>query len=270
MKKIFSMNRFEGWNLSLPLIQGGMGVGVSLSGLAGAVASEGGMGVISTAQIGFEEPDFVGNEEACNLRSIRKHIVRAKELASGKGMIAVNVMVALQQYREHVKEAVRAGADAVICGAGLPVDLPELVEAGKAKIAPIVSSRRAAALLLKIWDKKYGRTADFIVAEGPEAGGHLGFSREQLDDISKIRFEEELTGIVEEKKKYEEKYGKQIPVFAAGGIWDASDAKWIEALGADGVQAATRFVATKECDASLGYKKAYVNAKETDVKIIDF
>ena len=150
MKKIFSMNRFEGWNLSLPLIQGGMGVGVSLSGLAGAVASEGGMGVISTAQIGFEEPDFVGNEEACNLRSIRKHIVRAKELASGKGMIAVNVMVALQQYREHVKEAVRAGADAVICGAGLPVDLPELVEAGKAKIAPIVSSRRAAALLLAL------------------------------------------------------------------------------------------------------------------------
>ena len=241
---------------------------VSLSGLAGAVASEGGMGVISTAQIGFEEPDFVGNEEACNLRSIRKHIVRAKELASGKGMIAVNVMVALQQYREHVKEAVRAGADAVICGAGLPVDLPELAEAGKAKIAPIVSSRRAAALLLKTWDKKYGRTADFIVTEGPEAGGHLGFSREQLDDISKIRFEEELTGIMEEKKKYEEKYGKQIPVFAAGGIWDASDAKRIEALGADGVQAATRFVATKECDASSGYKKAYVNAKETDVKII--
>ena len=108
-----------------------------------------------------------------------------------------------------IKEAVRAGADAVICGAGLPVDLPELVEAGKAKIAPIVSSRRAAALLLKTWDKKYGRTADFIVAEGPEAGGHLGFSREQLDDISKIRFEEELTGIVEEKKKYEEISGLQ-------------------------------------------------------------
>ena len=131
-------------------------------------------------------------------------------------MIAVNVMVALQQYREHVKEAVRAGADAVICGAGLPVDLPELVEAGKAKIAPIVSSRRAA-LLLKTWDKKYGRTADFIVTEGPEAGGHLGFSREQLDDISKIRFEEELTGIMEEKKKYEEKYGKQIPVLQQAG-----------------------------------------------------
>jgi len=149
MKPIFSMNSFEGWNLSLPLIQGGMGVGVSLSGLAGAVAAEGGMGVISTAQIGFEEPDFVGNEEECNLRGIRKHIARAKELSAGRGMVAVNVMVALQQYREHVKEAVRAGADAVICGAGLPIDLPELVEAGKAKIAPIVSSRRAASLILK-------------------------------------------------------------------------------------------------------------------------
>lgn len=175
MKKIFSMNRFEGWNLSLPLIQGGMGVGVSLSGLAGAVASEGGMGVISTAQIGFEEPDFVGNEEACNLRSIRKHIVRAKELASGKGMIAVNVMVALQQYREHVKEAVRAGADAVICGAGLPVDLPELVEAGKAKIAPIVSSRRAAALLLKTWDKKYGGQQTLLSQRGRRRADILDF-----------------------------------------------------------------------------------------------
>ena len=215
MKPIFSMNSFEGWNLSLPLIQGGMGVGVSLSGLAGAVAAEGGMGVISTAQIGFEEPDFVGNEEECNLRGIRKHIARAKEVSAGRGMVAVNVMVALQQYREHVKEAVRVGADAVICGAGLPIDLPELVEAGKAKIAPIVSSRRAVSLILKTWDKKYGRTADFIVAEGPEAGGHLGFSREQLEDIPKIRFAEELTAIMEEKKQYEEKYHKQIPVFVS-------------------------------------------------------
>ena len=186
--------------IEYPVIQGGMGVGISLHRLAGAVAACGGMGLISTAQIGFEEPDFVGNEEECNLRGIRKHIARAKEVSAGRGMVAVNVMVALQQYREHVKEAVRAGADAVICGAGLPIDLPELVEAGKAKIAPIVSSRRAVSLILKTWDKKYGRTADFIVAEGPEAGGHLGFSREQLEDIPKIRFAEELTAIMEEKK----------------------------------------------------------------------
>ena len=147
-QQILGTEVLKGWNLSVPLIQGGMGVGVSLSGLAGAVAAEGCMGVISTAQIGFDESDFEGNEEECNLRGIRKHIRRAREIAGGKGMVAVNVMVALQQYKEHVKEAVRAGADAVICGAGLPADLPELVKAGKTKIAPIVSSKRAAALIL--------------------------------------------------------------------------------------------------------------------------
>lgn len=268
MKKIFEMKAFEGWKLTIPLIQGGMGVGVSLGGLAGAVAAEGGMGVISTAQIGFLEPDFVGNELECNLRGIRKQIAKAKELAGGKGMIGVNVMVALQQYREHVKEAVRAGADAIVCGAGLPLDLPELVSEGTAKIAPIVSSRRAAALIFRAWDKKYGRTPDFIVAEGPKAGGHLGFSTEQLADKPEPHFEEELRGIIEEKGKYEEKYHKSIPVFAAGGIWDAADAAHFAALGTDGIQAATRFVATEECDASLAYKMAYVNAKENDVEII--
>lgn len=267
-KQIFGTEILRDWNLSVPLIQGGMGVGVSLSGLAGAVAAEGCMGVISTAQIGFDEPDFEGNEEECNLRGIRKHIRRAREIAGGKGMVAVNVMVALQQYKEHVKEAVRAGADAVICGAGLPADLPELVKAGKTKIAPIVSSKRAAALILKTWDKKYGRTADFIVVEGPKAGGHLGFSGEQLKDIPAIGFEKEFGDILEEKKRYEEKYGVKIPVFAAGGIWDKADAARVKQLGADGVQVATRFVATKECDASREYKQAYVNASGEDVKII--
>ena len=124
-----------------------MGVGVSLSGLAGAVTAEGGIGIISTAQIGFDEPDFENHEEECNLRGIRKHIKRAKEIAKGEGMVGVNVMVALQHYKEHVLEAVRAGADVVICGAGLPMDLPELVKGSLTKIAPVVSSKRAAALL---------------------------------------------------------------------------------------------------------------------------
>lgn len=268
MKKIFDMKAFEGWNITYPLIQGGMGVGVSLSGLAGAVAAEGGIGIISTAQIGYEEPDFVGHEAECNLRGIRKHISRAKEIAGGKGMVGVNVMVALQQYRDHVKEAVKAGADVVICGAGLPVDLPELVKGSKTRIAPIVSSKKAAALLLRAWDKKYAATADFIVVEGPEAGGHLGFTGEQLADIPAIHFEQELEGIIAEKRSYEEKYERNIPVFAAGGVWDGKDAEHIKELGADGIQAATRFVATKECDASEAYKMAYVNAKETDTKII--
>lgn len=267
-KPVFGMNAFKEWNIKVPLIQGGMGVGVSLSGLAGAVAAEGGIGIISTAQIGFDEPDFENHEEECNLRGIRKHIKRAKEIAKGEGMVGVNVMVALQHYKEHVLEAVRAGADVVICGAGLPMDLPELVKGSLTKIAPVVSSKRAAALLLKSWDKKYERVPDFIVVEGPEAGGHLGFSKEQLNDMKKETFEAELVEIIGEKKKYEEKYQKNIPVFMAGGVWDAKDAKKICALGADGVQAATRFVATKECDASEAYKMAYVNAKPEEVKII--
>lgn len=269
MKTVFNMKAFEGWKIKLPLIQGGMGVGVSLGGLAGAVAAECAIGIISTAQIGFEEPDFVGNELECNLRGIRKQIAKAKEIAGGCGMVGVNVMVALQQYRDHVREAVKAGADAIICGAGLPMDLPELVEEGTAKIAPIVSSRKAAALILKSWDKKYGRVPDFIVAEGPNAGGHLGFSKDQLADVDvQTYFENEVKGVIEEKQSYEAKYGRSIPVFVAGGVWDAQDAKRIAELGADGIQAATRFVATEECDASTAYKMAYVNAKEEDVKII--
>lgn len=216
-KPIFDMKAFQKWNIKVPLIQGGMGVGVSLSGLAGAVAAEGGIGIISTAQIGFAEPDFENHEEECNLRGIRKHIQRAKEIAGGEGMVGVNVMVALQHYKEHVREAVRAGADVVICGAGLPMDLPELVKGSLTKIAPVVSSKRAIALLLKSWDKKYRRVPDFIVVEGPEAGGHLGFSKEQLSNTEKPDFAMELKEIIGEKKKYEEKYRTDIPVFMAGG-----------------------------------------------------
>lgn len=267
-KPIFDMKAFQKWNIKVPLIQGGMGVGVSLSGLAGAVAAEGGIGIISTAQIGFAEPDFENHEEECNLRGIRKHIQRAKEIAGGEGMVGVNVMVALQHYKEHVREAVRAGADVVICGAGLPMDLPELVKGSLTKIAPVVSSKRAIALLLKSWDKKYRRVPDFIVVEGPEAGGHLGFSKEQLSNTEKPDFAMELKEIIGEKKKYEEKYRTDIPVFMAGGVWDAADAEKICSLGADGIQAATRFVATEECDASEAYKMAYVHAKPEEIKII--
>lgn len=229
-KPIFDMKAFQKWNIKVLLIQGGMGVGVSLSGLAGAVAAEGGIGIISTAQIGFAEPDFENHEEECNLRGIRKHIQRAKEIAGGEGMVGVNVMVALQHYKEHVREAVRAGADVVICGAGLPMDLPELVKGSLTKIAPVVSSKRAIALLLKSWDKKYRRVPDFIVVEGPEAGGHLGFSKEQLSNTEKPDFAMELKEIIGEKKKYEEKYRTDIPVFMAGGVWDAADAEKIQKI----------------------------------------
>ena len=184
-------------------------------------------------------------------------------------MIGVNIMVALKHYKEHVKAAVAAGADVIISGAGLPMELPELVpKTCRTKIAPIVSSRRAANLILKMWAHRYKRTADFIVVEGPEAGGHLGFSRDQLAHREELDFEQEIRDIIACKKEYEEKFGQEIPVIVAGGIFDRKDIDRAIDLGADGVQIASRFVATRECDADERYKQAYVNAKEEDVQII--
>ena len=191
----------------LPIIQGGMGVGISRSSLAGAVAREGGVGVISTAQIGYDEEGFEQDQAKCNRIAIGKHVKKAKEIAGGRGLVGVNIMVALKHYEEHVRESVKAGADVIISGAGLPMDLPKLVsEKSGTKIAPIVSSRRAANLILKMWAHRYDRTADFIVIEGPKAGGHLGFSREQLADINALDFDEEICRIIECKKEYEEKF----------------------------------------------------------------
>lgn len=251
----------------IPIIQGGMGVGVSRSKLAGAVAKEGGIGILSTAQIGYDEPDFDKHQIESNLYAIKKHLKLAKEIANG-GIVGVNIMVATKQYERYVKAACEGGADVIISGAGLPVSLPELVKGFKTKIAPIVSSIKAAAVILKMWDKKYNTTADFIVIEGPRAGGHLGFSKDQLDQINELDYDTEMKGIIECKKEYEQKYNKAIPVVIAGGIYDKEDIMHAMELGADGVQIATRFVVTEECDASQEYKNAYLNAKEEDIKIV--
>lgn len=277
-------------NAKLPIIQGGMGVGVSRSSLAGAVAAAGGVGVISTAQIGYDEENFEKDPAGCNLVAIKKHIKRAKEIAADKvgncaGLIGVNVMVALKHYREHVRAAVEAGADVVICGAGLPMDLPELVENSSTKIAPIVSSARACKLILKQWANKYHRTTDFIVVEGPAAGGHLGFHLDQLEEfgyvgehdkdtiveahqMEQMSVDKEIKDIVALKKEYEKQFNCHIPVIMAGGVFDHEDVMHAMELGAEGVQIASRFVATYECDASDAYKQAYVDADEKDIQII--
>ena len=251
----------------IPIIQGGMGVGVSRSKLAGAVAKEGGIGIISTAQIGYDEPDFNKHQIESNLLAIKKHLKLAKENSKG-GVVGVNIMVATKQYEKYVNAACEGGADVIISGAGLPISLPELVAGFKTKIAPIVSSLKSASVILKMWDKKYKRTADFIVIEGPLAGGHLGFSKEQLNQIDDLDYDNEIKGIIECKKEYEAKYNQSIPVVVAGGIYDKEDIKHALDLGADGVQIATRFVVTEECDASQEYKNAYLAAKEEDVKIV--
>ena len=169
----------RGKTLSVPILQGGMGIGVSLEKLAGAVAANGGMGTLSAAFCGFREPDFRTNAREANLRALVGQIARAKELAKGAGLVAVNVMVAAAQYADSVRTALRAGVDAVVCGAGLPKDLPVLVaeaENDEAALAPVVSGGRSAALISKLWDRRYNRVPDFVVLEGPLAGGHLGFS----------------------------------------------------------------------------------------------
>jgi len=248
---------------NIPIIQGGMGVGISRSNLAAAVAKEGGIGIISGAQIGFEEPDFETNTFEANKRALRKEIKKAKEM-SGDKIIGVNIMVALKNYAEYVKVAVEEKIDLIIAGAGLPIELPKLVENSSVKIAPIVSSRKAAKLIVEVWQKRFNRRPDAIIVEGPEAGGHLGFKKEELDQIEK----HDLKDIVKDILEYLKELKLSIPVIAAGGIFTGKDIAEYLKLGASGVQMATRFVTTHECDASDEYKQAYINAKKEDIQII--
>jgi len=253
----------------IPIIQGGMGVGISLGGLAGAVAKEGAIGIISTAQIGFREKDFYENPLIANLRAIGKELEKARKIAP-KGIIGFNIMVATNRYEEYVKAAVKAGADLIISGAGLPMDLPAFVGKCKTKLLPIVSSKRAANLILKRWDKKYNTTADAIVVEGPMAGGHLGFKLEELKDLENLgaNYDKEIQSIIEVTSQYEKKYGREIPIIVAGGIRTKENMEHCFSLGAKGVQVATKFVTTKECDADIRYKNTYINCNKKQIKIV--
>lgn len=251
----------------VPIIQGGMGVGVSLSSLAGAVAREGAIGVISAAQPGYLEDDFSSNPLTANLRSLGNHIKKAKEI-SNNGIIGVNIMCASKNYEEYVKCAIDNGADLIISGAGLPTDLPKLVEGSNIKIAPIVSPPKSASVILKMWDRRYGRAADMVVIEGPKAGGHLGFSNESLEEYKSKDYDKEVLEIIEIVKEYENKYNKKIPVVFAGGVFDRKDIDHYISLGCSGVQMATRFVATEECDADINFKMAYINSKKEDIVIV--
>ncbi len=251
----------------VPIIQGGMGVGISGKELAAAVANQGGIGVIAGVDIGFDEPDFNSNFFEANLRALKSKIKEARELAP-KGVLAVNLMVAMNRYGEMVRAAAEEGIDLIISGAGLPLKLPDYVKGLKTRIAPIVSSGRAAQTILHYWDTHYGKTADLIVVEGPEAGGHLGFSEEVLLSEKKPSVIGIVKEVIEVAKTYREKFEKAIPVIAAGGIFTGKDiARCLEA-GAGGVQMATRFVATHECDADIRFKEAYVNSQKDDIIII--
>ena len=261
------MLTLAGKPLAVPVLQGGMGVGVSLGGLAGAVAACGGMGCISTADTGYREPDFARDPCAANLRALKKEIAKAKEIAGGAGLVAINAMVATQNYADAVRTAVEAGVDAIVSGAGLPLELPGLVEKADVALAPIVSSGRAAKLILRRWAKAFNRTADFVVIEGCKAGGHLGYKPEQITD-EHFSLERLLPEIVSEVRRFGTAHDTHIPVIAAGGIYTGEDIYRIMELGADGVQMGTRFVTTEECDASTEFKRSYIEASQQDIEII--
>lgn len=255
-------------SLDIPIIQGGMGVGVSLGRLAGNVALNGAMGVISTVNAGYREKDFDTNPFEANIRALKSEIRKAFDISKGKGIVAINVMVVVNHYEETVKAAIEEGIEAVISGAGLPLNLPEITKGTDTLIAPIVSSGKAARVICRSWDSRYGRIPDFIVIEGPMAGGHLGFKEDEVISGSAKNPHEILPEVLTEIMPYEKKYNRKIPVFIAGGVFDGKDMAQYIKEGASGVQMATRFIATEECDASKEYKQMIVDAKEEDVTII--
>lgn len=250
----------------LPIVQGGMGIGVSLSGLAAAVANEGGIGVISATGLSLLytklSSDYV---EAGNLGLIEE-IRKTRE--KSQGIIGVNIMVALTNYPELVKTSLSEKVDIIFSGAGLPLDLPSFLSADNTtKLVPIVSSARAAKLICQKWQTNYQYLPDAIVLEGPKAGGHLGYKESQLEDPL-FSLEELLPQVIAEVSLFEAKYHKSIPVIAAGGIYTGKDMHRLMELGASGVQIGTRFVTTNECDAAEGFKEMYINASKQDVEII--
>lgn len=257
----------------IPIVQGGMGVGISLSGLASAVANEGGIGVISCAGLGLLYKKLSNNfSEACilglkeELRMAREKVKATQEKA--KGIVGVNIMVAMTNFADMVKTSMAEKADIIFSGAGLPLNLPSFLEKGTTtKLVPIVSSARALRIICEKWQSRYNYLPDAVVVEGPKAGGHLGYKENQIFD-EHYCLENILPEVVAEAALFEEKYHKKIPVIAAGGIYTGADIYKMMELGASGVQLGTRFVTTDECDASMAFKEQYLEAKEKDIEII--
>jgi nitronate monooxygenase len=255
----------------VPIIQGGMGVGISLSGLAASVANEGGIGVIATAGIGWREPGFDENYREANKSALRKEIRKARSKTTG--IIGVNIMVALSDFEDLVLIAVEEEVDVVFLSAGLPLRHPRLLELSKkqkikTKFVPKVSSGRSAGLIFKYWAKNYGQVPEGVVVEGPMAGGHLGFKKSELED-PKNSLEKIMNDVMENIRPFEEQFKVSIPVIAAGGIYSGADVYKFLELGAAGVMMATRFVGTFECDVDERFKEAYLGCRKDSLTIID-
>ena len=250
----------------IPIVQGGMGVGISLSGLASAVANEGGIGVISSAGLGLIYKDKAQSIAEAAIEGLKEELRKAR--SKTKGIIGVNVMVAMTNFSDMVRTAIKEGADIIFSGAGLPLNLPSfLTEGAKTKLAPIISSARAAKLLCEKWWTEYRYAPDAIVVEGPKAGGHLGYKGNQIFD-EEFSLEKTLPEVVEVVNNFAKSHNCKIPVIAEGGVYTGEDIYNMIELGADGVQMGTRFVTTEECDADLAFKQAYIEATKEDIEII--
>jgi nitronate monooxygenase len=258
--------RIGNLEIAVPIIQGGMGVGISLNGLAAAVANEGGVGVISSAGLGLLYKNFPGDYLEASIHGLKEEIRKAREKTVG--VIGVNVMVAMTNFSDMIKTSISEKVDIIIAGAGLPLDLPSFLKKGSiTKLVPIVSSARAAKIICEKWKTNYDYLPDAVIVEGPKAGGHLGFKEEQIND-NNYSLEKLVPEIVNELRPFEEKYHQTIPLIAAGGIYTGEDIHKIIELGAAGVQMGTRFVTTEECDASAAFKQTYIDATEKDIEII--
>lgn len=253
-------------SIKIPIIQGGMGIGVSKSSLASAVSNKGGLGIISAVQIGYEEENFEKDNNNANLTGLIKEIKKARALT--KNPIGINMLSAANNYKEMVLAAVKEKVDVIISGAGLPLSLPSLVKGSNTKIIPIVSSGKAASTITKSWKRKYDYLPDALIVEGPLAGGHLGFSEETLKKSPLPSLEDLVKEVLDAIKPFQEKYNAKIPVIAAGGIFDGKDIAKFLKLGASGVQMGSRFVATHECDAHINFKKAYIDSLKEKIKVI--
>jgi len=250
---------------NIPIVQGGMGVRISLASLASAVSNQGGIGTISSIGLG----NIRGSADECQETSreaLAAEIRKARSMTDGS--IAINFMGVLSNVNDLIKTAVREGIKLIVFGAGLPMRLPAVVQDSSVNLIPIISCARAAELILRTWDRRYGMTAAGFILEGPLAGGHLGFSPEQLEKPDDHSLEKLLPEVLEALKPYEDKYGRKIPVITAGGIYTGKDIARMLSLGASGVQMGTRFVCTEECDASREFKQAYLEAGEEDIVII--
>ena len=253
-----------------PIFQGGMGVGVSWDRLAGAAAASGIVGLISALGTGYRHPELIklvkgrplGGSNINNGIALQRIMEDAQRLGGPKGIVGVNILCAINGYEQVVRDAVAAGTRLVVSGAGLPMSLPEFAKNSNTALVPIVSSDRALKLICKNWQRKFNRLPDAVVLEGPESGGHQGFSAEQCVDPA-FALENLLGPVIEERDRWGD-----FPVIAAGGVWDRTDIDRMMSLGANGVQIATRFIGTFECDAAMEFKTAVLQARQQDIALV--